>query len=323
LGLKIIMAVVDIAAEYAPRVNDVFAGMDELWYLNNFVRTDPDGKFVLQFMLPEEHYQEFPHLLDRMKKAGLITDVYRTLEFSRRRLRPMSAESFGFKKGRWRFDWTRIPSAPRAELKPITHRQRFDSLDLSVLTYLMVNAAMPVGEIAKFSGMTTEAACEHALHVAENHLIEGYGIRWPKDQLNEELGVPFTPVHKYVLNNIAVHGVTGEEQRQLSEKLNSIPFLWGEYTGRDYYAEITLPPDQMVEGMSYLREALAPVSSRSTWFMLDPAYGFSFTPPRKVFDAAAGEWTFDLDAQMAHLEEQLKVVREEARLAKQAARYSS
>jgi len=55
--------------------------------------------------------------------------------------------------------------------------------------------------------------------------------------------------------------------------------------------------------------------------MVDPAYGNSYTPPRKVFDDSTSKWVFDLDEEMSHLEEQLEIVRDEARLAKQRARY--
>ena len=320
LGLRDVVAVVDIASQYAARATDVMEGMDEHWFLQGITRTVPHGRFILQFTIPEEHYDEFPQLLERMKEEGFLTNVYQVLRFAGRRLRPMDAEHFDFRRGRWEFDWTRASPAPLQVDRP-RPRQRFDLADLSILQYLMMDATTPMNEIAKRMKVSTKTAYRHARHVEEKHLIESHGIRWTKTQMNQDLGKPFTPPRKFFYNCVCVQGATRKEIDDLSSRLNSIPFLWAELLGKDYFAQIVMPTEQMVEGMSFMRNALAPVAKKSTSFMIEAGYGVSFTPPRDAFDDSTGEWIFDVEKQMSLLREQLKTVREESRLAKQATKY--
>ena len=317
IGLRTLTAVVDLTPRFAASANDLFAGLDNLWYMHNFVRTHPDGRFILQFTIPEEHVRQFPELLERMTKLGLVTKVYKVFEFTSRYIRPMSAEYFDFRTGRWRFDWAHLPAIPPRPIPRPTPRQRFSLLDLKVLYLFMMKCTTPVEEIAKIVRIDPGTAKECLRHIAGMHLTNGYVLYWPKEQWNPESGGSFTAAHKYVMSSLSVERATEEERDLIREKLNRIPTLWGENFGRDYYAEVAIPPDQLIEGIDYLRKVLAPVADRSRWYMLDPKFGFSFPPPRKAFDGATGEWVYDLDEQTANIKEQMRVVSEEARLPKQ------
>jgi len=213
LGLSgMFLAMVDIAPEYLPTAHDVFDGMDDHWFLAGYARTMPEGRFILSFSLPDEHADEFPRLMDRIKKAGLVSDVYQTFEFSRRTFRPMSVENFDFRTGRWEFDWSRASSS-KLELQPKTRRQQFDSMDLSVLMHMLLNSGTPIDEIANRLRIDAATAHLHARHIEEKHLIENYGIYWMKTHLDEATGMPRRPRHTFVSNSIGIRKATPRNSR--------------------------------------------------------------------------------------------------------------
>jgi DNA-binding Lrp family transcriptional regulator len=316
LGLRGIIAVVDIAQEYAHKMFELCDGMD-YWYLHSFNRTVPDGKFILQFTMPEERYDDFPRLLKRMEKAGLITKVYRILRSSWRRHRPMRADLFDFKRGRWQFDWTQLSSEDVPELRSRTPRQEFDSVDLSILEQLEVNACYTTKEIAELTGISSRTAYRHAHRIEERHLVDAYGINWLRTHIDPNLGRPRAPKHRLGFIHTNVVDVNPRELARLSDKMNRLPFLWAELGGGDYVAETGVPLEQTVETMNYIGEALGPVAKRSNNFMIDPACSLSLATPIRLFDDSIGHWIFDLNSQMSYLEEQLRMIRKRTREGKE------
>jgi DNA-binding Lrp family transcriptional regulator len=313
LGLRGITAVVDVADEYASSMDKLSVGMDAHWYLQGYNRTLPDGKFILHFTLPEKHYNDFPRLLKKMEKAGLISKVHRVLRFSWRRQRPMRADLFDFKRGRWEFDWTQLSSEDVPEVRAITPRQQFDSMDLSILECLEENACWSIKEIAERLKVSSKTAYRHAHHIEEKHLIDGYGINWLRSHMNTNLGRPRAPKHRLGFVHVNVVDVNPSERAALSRKMNNLPFLWAELAGTDYCVELGIPLEQMVETMSYLGEALAPVARRSNNYMIDTAGSRGFSTPPRLFDVSKEDWAFDQDSQISYLEAQLKLVRNENR----------
>jgi len=307
LGLREIGAVVDLDGRYASRAGHVFDGLDQS-YITGFNRTLPDGKFILQFTLPEEHYGEFPRLLNRMKKTGFITKVHRTLKFSWRRHRPMRADLFDFRRGRWELDWTKLSTETSTEPPPRTPRQTLDGTDLAILGYYFADAAWPIKGMAKDLKISTKTVYRHLQHIADRHLIQSYGVNWMKAHMYTDSSMPLAPRHELGFMHVNVAGVNSEELARLSEKMNVLPSLWVEYAGLDYAAEIPVPLEHMVETMSYLREVLEPVADRSSHYMIDTACSRAYAPPRRLFDDSKGDWVFDIDSQMAVLEERLKAV---------------
>ncbi len=308
LGLREIAAVVDIAEEHGENTVQLSGNMSGHWFLHSIYRTLPDGKYILDFNLPEEHYEEFPGLLKGMQEAGFVTKVHTTLRFSWRRYQPMRADLFDFKKGRWEFDWSQLSSGDGPEARRETPRQRFDAADLSVLRYFLMDASMSIKDIAKDLGVSSKTAYRHARHIEDARLIEWYRVNWMKTHVDRERGEPLAPHHKFAFMHVYVHGVTPEEQSTLSERMNLLPFLWCEGAGPDYLAEMGVPLEQMVETMTYLREVLAPVAKRSEYFMIDTSKAAVFAPDPGVYNDKTKDWVFDLDAQIANLAEQLKII---------------
>lgn len=305
VGLRDVAILADLAPEYATRAADLFDHTDK-WYLNGFNMTIPDGRFFMLFTLPDRNYDEFPKLVEAMQRVGLITKVHRTLHFENRKHRAMHADTFDFKRARWEFDWSQLRSEPAPEMQPRSARQEVDLIDVKMLGNFFVDASWPINDIAKRIGISSKTAYRHAQHIQERNLIQSYGVNWLKTHMHDDLVTAHTPKHKYVFTNVNVLGVSSSELAWLREKMNTLPFLWIEYTGQDYAAELAVPLELMVETMSYFREVLEPVADRANTYMTDAAAARAYALPWKVFDDSRGDWTFDIDAQMAFLEARMK-----------------
>ncbi len=312
LGLREVYALVDIADEFQEKVEDIVSDMDDHWFLSGFYRTLPDGKFLLRFSIPEDHYDEAPAMLSRMTEVGLISKTQRVLRTSWVRYRPMSADLFDFRRGRWEFDWTRIPTNVPISLPHRSPRRRFDSTDIAIMFHLMLNANTPLKEIAKRLRVSGETASMHAEHIARAGLISWYRVNWNRAQVNLETGRPFAPRHRLGLWTL-VSSVTPEELARLSERFNALPFMWLEAGGQDYAAQFVVPLEQTVEVLSYFREVLRPVADRSATYVADPACSRGYSAPLYLVDDSRGDWIFDLDSQISRLKEQLEVARREMR----------
>ncbi len=312
LGLRDVVAVVDITDEFSENIVDVFDGMDDHWFLFGFSRTLPDSRYVLHFALPEEHYNEFPEILDRMK-GRIVSEVHDILRFSWRRHPKMRPEIYDFKRGRWEFDWGQSPVVLPFKLPPKSAKQKFDSTDIALLAFLIANSATPLKTIAKHIRVSSKTAYRHAEHIERARFISSHGVNWLRSHTNTELGKPFAPRHSFAFTTVSVRSVSPEELARISEKLSVLPFTWFEAGGQDYLTEIAIPLEQMVETMSYLREVLEPVAERSSTFLVDTTYSRGYSLPRFLVDDSKGEWTFDLDAQMRYLDEQMAIARDERR----------
>lgn len=312
LGLRDAFAVVDIADELSENITDVFDAMEDRWFLFGFSRILPDSRYFLHFALPEEHYADFPELLDRMKER-VISEIHETMQSSWRRHSKMQPEIYDFKRGRWDFDWSQIRSAFPFTAPPRSARQKFDSTDIALLASLIANSATPLKTIAKKVRVSSKTAYRHAEHIERARFISSYGLNWLGAYTSQVSAKPFPARQRFAFTIVSVRSVSPEELTRLGEKLSVLPFTWFEAGGRDYLAEIAIPLDQIVETMSYLREVLEPVADRSSTLLRDALCSGDYAPPRFLVDDEKGEWTFDLDAQMRDLDERVATAVDERR----------
>lgn len=89
LGLRPVRVVADISKTYAKYASDIFYAMDNRWFFLEFDRLFPDGKFNIAFLLPEEHYGEFPRILAEMEGMGFLETVHETYHPRWRIVTPM------------------------------------------------------------------------------------------------------------------------------------------------------------------------------------------------------------------------------------------
>jgi len=232
----------------------------------------------------------------------------------------MRVELFDFKRGRWAFDWESTPGPRAAAAIPGAPSRCLDRTDLAILAKSAPDATIPIKEIAKVLRLSTKTAYRHARHVEERRLVRGYRVNWTESRLGPDAGRPHAPKHGLAYMHLYVLEVDQQEGARLSEMLDVMPFLISESVGPDYFADIAAPLDQLVETMAYLREALGPVARRSRCLIVDAESYRNFTPPRHLYDEKKGRWVFDLPGQMASLDEQLRVVREDERRKRDAPR---
>jgi len=79
----------------------------------------------------------------------------------------------------------------------------------------------------------------------------------------------------------------------LRRNMNRLPFLWSEAGGRNYYAALALPVDNVVEGLQYIGAATATVRDRVSLYPGDQTEAASFTVSYKLYNEATKQWTFN------------------------------
>ncbi len=314
LGLRPVRVVADISKTYAKYASDIFYAMDNRWFFLEFDRLFPDGKFNIAFLLPEEHYGEFPRILAEMEGMGFLETVHETYHPRWRIVTPMRAELFDFKRTTWNLDWSNLPSVEPPSPSH-TPRQELDSVDVSMIIWKELNATSPISGFAKRSSMSVKTAYSHLAHVRDRKLIGGYRVLWAKNQMNQDTNQPRRPMHRYAPMIASFTGISDDEQTELRRRMNALPFLAMEMGGDSDYSAFLIPPlEQTIETMAYLREAMEPTRERSHFHLVDMTCATRFTIQR-LYDDSNGRWFFDIDDQMARLRKELETVRKENRLA--------
>jgi len=72
-----------------------------------------------------------------------------------------------------------------------------------------------------------------------------------------------------------------------------LPFLWGEAAGRNYYADLAIPVDYVVEGLQYLGNVTSGMKERTGIYPIDQTEAARFTIPYSLYDPLRKKWVFD------------------------------
>jgi hypothetical protein len=83
------------------------------------------------------------------------------------------------------------------------------------------------------------------------------------------------------------------EQMTLRRALNSLPYLWSEAAGHDYFAEFAIPVDNVVEGLQYLGNVAGAAKERMSLHPIDQTEAAGFTIPYKLYNPTTKKWMFD------------------------------
>ena len=76
-------------------------------------------------------------------------------------------------------------------------------------------------------------------------------------------------------------------------QLNSLPFLWCEAGGRDYYCELAFPLAMANEGFEYLRSVLGPFNDRARSYVITMKEGVGFSIAYDLWDDESKKWRFE------------------------------
>ena len=311
LGLKRVMFVAAFHKAYKPYANTILSAMNELCYVVFFAKTLPKGVYIVDAVVPAEFVESYTEFIHALKQKGLFSSVeVSTFEWARNP--PMRAEFYDFDVGRWDFDWSRLPAlaAQRASYEP-SNRERFDMVDLLILKELQIDATKSLTEISAKLGINyKKLAWHYTTHVTDRQLIRSYRLNWMGTRYDYKLEKALHRKHRYMSLVVLVKNISDYERMELMSKLNGLPFLWFEATGKNYYANFALPIDSITEALVYLESSLETVEDRSEYYMLDSANALTFTMSYQLYDQNQKKWVFNGPELLSRFENLLMKIKE-------------
>lgn len=303
LGLKRVVTVTDVGEVYRPYAATIFTAMNDLCYVIGFGKTLPQGKYVVHGSVPTEFVPAYLDFLDKLSEKGLLVSPKSNV-FEATRSPPMRAEFYDFNVDKWDYDWSN--SAQRtaeAAYAPVASPIDFDYTDLLLVKELTVNAEKSLKEISDKLGINyKKLAWHYTTHVVAKNLIRGYRVSWMGTAYDEKTNRLGHSPHKYMLVDLIVRNLSEYERLLLMHRMSQIPFTWFEASGNDYFAEIGLPTEYIVEGLRYIEETLAPMRDRAEIFTLDQSFSVHFTLSYKLYNEKMRQWEFNEHALLARFD---------------------
>ncbi len=294
LGLQRVMAVVDFSDEYRPYAESILSAMNELCYLVSFAKTTPQGSYVVSASVPTEYVSSFKELFLKLTEKNLFRTM-RFFDFEHVRVLPMRAEFYDFTNGLWDFDWaSKTSGAIDATSVSPSAATSFDYVDLLIIKELQMSANKSLAEIAnKLKINYKKLAWHYVKHVDGNRLIKGYKINWTGTTPDLKYEKANHKRHSYMIIDLLVRDVTSLESMTLSAKFSKMPFVVGEATGRNYYAQIAIPLNYASEALHRIEEIVEKVRDKMEYYVHDQSKSLAFTISYQLYDQEAKKWAFD------------------------------
>ena len=145
-----------------------------------------------------------------------------------------------------------------------------------------------------------------------NGIIKGYKLNWMGTRYDYKLEKALNRKHRYLFIVLLVRDVQQVEALNLAQKMNSLPFLYAEASGSNYFAELPFAVDSITEALHYIAEAIEPVKERATFYIIDQTDSLAFTIAPKLFSQEERQWKFDTNELLARFENLLVKIREGA-----------
>jgi hypothetical protein len=145
----------------------------------------------------------------------------------------------------------------------------------------------------KLSVNYKKLAWHHGAHVISQKLLRGYTVNWMGTRYDYNLEKVLHRKHRYFAVDFIVKDVNEFETMTLRHQIDRVPFLWGEAGGPNYFAELAVPVDYVVEGLQYLGNAAVTVRDRMSIHAIDQTEAARFTIPYTLYDSAERSWMFD------------------------------
>jgi DNA-binding Lrp family transcriptional regulator len=293
LGLKRLMLVADMPDPYKVYSQAILAAMHELCYVVGFTKTLVGGEHVVNLSVPMEHVPRVRSFFEELKQKGMFSRL-EILEFDWARVVPMKPEFYDFDTGRWDFDWQVGSGDYKSAAHVPSTQAKFDDIDLLIIKELQMDANKSMKEIAdKLDVNYKKLAWHHVSHVLERKLLSGFTVNWMGTRYDYTLEKALHRKHRYFIVDVFVRNVSELESMTLRHNLDELPFLWGEAGGQNYFAELALPVDNVVEGLQYIGNAARPVMDRMSLYPIDQTEAARFTIPYKLYDTESRRWTLD------------------------------
>jgi hypothetical protein len=300
LGLKRLVMKVKLAEEYAEISGQLFASMSDICYIVGYAGTMPENGYFLYAGLPVNFDRQFKEMIGALKDKG----IFESIEFfdcDRIAIAPMRAECFDFEHGVWDFDWGKPLQLQGETANPtVWNETEFDKTDLLLVKELSKDGRRTLSEvkeaIRRINGIDVNyktMVWHYTNHVLRRHLIDGYNIEWHGVRYDFNAEKKRLRPHGYLFVALTVRDVDDRERMMLMGKLNGLPFLRSEATGRDYYAQLAFPVESINEALKFLNGAIRPFGARASCAMLNQNEMLNFTISHNLWDSANGRWTFE------------------------------
>jgi hypothetical protein len=310
LGLKRMMLIVDFPEAYKNYAQAILTAMSEVCYVVGFAKSLIGGEYIVNLSVPTELVGQVKEFLLALQQREMFSRL-ETLEFDLFRTVPMKPEFYDFDTGRWDFEWqTPTPEDYEAAAYMPSKRGKFDYVDLLIIKELQMDANKSLKEMSEKLNLNyKKLAWHHSAHVCAQKLLGGYTVNWMGTRYDYTLEKALHRKHRYFAIDFMVREVNEFETMTLRQQIDRLPFLWGEAAGRNYFAELAVPVDYVVEGLQYLGNAGSAVRDRTSIYAIDQTEAARFTVPYNMYDPAKRTWEFDKDGLIKKFEKLIVQIR--------------
>lgn len=294
LGMTRVAAVVNFGREFEVQAEPILMAMSQVCYLQSFVKTLPEGHYIVTATVPVEFLAQWTDMMRRLLNVGLFTSLeVSTYDWARNA--PMKSEAYDFEAGRWEFEWSTPAKVYPEVIQGPSPKAQFDAIDLEIIRRLQRDETKPLSDIQRETGINYKTlSFHHRKHVLGRQMLKGHKVNWAGTGYNPANDRGKHRRHTYQPIDIIVKDISPREKATLMGMTNSLPFLWWEASGTgSYYAQLAFPTETISEAMEFLGRALAPVKERARWFMVDQKHSLAFGIETRLFDKESKSWMFD------------------------------
>lgn len=306
LGLARVVAVVDFAKEFESQAEPILIGMSQLCYVQSFIKTLPDGHYIVHGAVPVESVSIWMEMMRSLKDDGLFTSLeFTTYDWVRNA--PMKSDLYDFDAGRWEFEWSTPAKVYPEGLEGPSPRAQVDKIDLEIMKRLQRDETKPLSEIQRETGINYKTlSFHHRKHVLGRQMLKGHKLNWIGTAYNPQNDRGKHRRHTYQPIDIILRDITPSEKTTVMGLTNALPFLWAEASGKNtYYAQLVFPTETISEAMEFLSRALLPVKDRARWYMADQKHSLSFTLEPRLYDNESRTWRFNQSEVLGKFEQML------------------
>ena len=294
LGLQRVVLVIEFSEPYKNYATAILTAMSEVAYVVSFVKSLIGDDYIVNLSVPKEFVSELNVFLQGLEERGMFSSM-EVLEFDSIRVASMKPEFYDFDTGRWDFDWQHSTQQDYdAEAYLPSRKGRFDLVDLLIIKELQMDANKPLKEMSEKLGINyKKLAWHHSTHVCGQKLLSGYKVNWMGTRYDYHLEKVLHRKHRYFAMDLIVRNVSEFELMTLRHEIDRLPFVWSEAVGRNYFVELALPVDYVVDGLQYIGLATSKVHDRMSIYSVDQTEAAAFTIPYSMYDPSKKTWTFE------------------------------
>jgi len=271
----------------APQVLEM---LSKTGYLIYYGRILPQGTYISIIALPPNLKARYVEFLNSMVNLGILAS-YRMDDLAWIRHLSMRPEYYSFDTKTWNVDWESLHQS-RVIVKKMMDSDvgepMADKTDLLILSELQIDSMKPISKIAKNLGLKSKTVRYHYMeHIIRRGLITNFIVRW------QGLGAK---AWRSTLNMpIELRDLTRGSLLEVQKAFHRLPFTWFDAVSSNqslYLAFVSLPIDQYVNFLNYLRTNITDYDRRFGIKFIDTSCADSYTVPYEMFDEARG-WIFN------------------------------